>query len=59
MKKWIVVSGELYFGGIGSSFTNQGCIGWVMTRLREKAERLDLETAETVAKVVGGDVVPA
>ena len=60
MKKWIVIVGELYFGGIGGSFANHACIGWVMTRIREHAEELtSLETALSVAKTIGGEVVPA
>ncbi len=54
---WIVRLGELYFGGLGTSFSNQACIGWVMTKLREHAEHFtDLDTARSVARAVGGQV---
>jgi hypothetical protein len=57
MRKWIVCIGELYFGGLGTAFANQACIGWVMTKLRERAEEFtSLETAQSVAKAIGGTV---
>jgi Na+-translocating ferredoxin:NAD+ oxidoreductase RnfD subunit len=60
VKKWSVIVGELYFGGIGGSFANHACIGWVMTRLREHAEELtSMDTALAVANVIGGQVIPA
>jgi hypothetical protein len=49
----------LYFGGLGGSFTNKACIGYVMTRLREHAEELtSLETARLIADKIGGTVCP-
>ena len=59
MKRWIVCVGDMYFGGLGGSFTNKACIGFVMTRLREHAEELtSLDTAQLIAKRIGGTVCP-
>ena len=57
--RWIVRVGDMYFGGMGGSFTNKACIGWVMTRLREHAEELtSLDTAKLIAERIGGTVCP-
>ena len=55
---WIVRLGELYLGGLGKSFSNPACAGWVMTKIREHAERFtSLETARSAAQAIGGIVV--
>ncbi len=57
MRKWIVCIGELYFCGLGTTFVNQACIGWVLSKLRERAEEFtSLESAQSVAKAIGGTV---
>lgn len=55
---WIVRLGELYLGGLGKSFSNPACAGWVMTKIREHAEHFtSLETARSAAQAIGGTVV--
>jgi len=54
---WVVCIGELYLGGLGTPFTNQACIGWVFTKLRDKAEKFtSLESAKRIAASLGGQV---
>ena len=57
MNRWIVCIGELYFCGLGTTLANQACIGWVMSKLRERAEEfVSLDTARNVASAIGGQV---
>lgn len=57
MTHWIVCIGELYFGGLGTAFVNTACVGWVMTKIRERAQEFtSLETARSVAAAIGGTV---
>ena len=51
---WIVSLGELYVGGLGASFSNSACIGWVLTKIREHAHFFtSLESARSAARAVG------
>ena len=57
VNRWIVTVGDLYFGGLGSSFGNLACVGWVMTKLRRFAyEFTSLESARDAAQAIGGTV---
>lgn len=57
MSHWIVTLGDLYFGGLGGSFTNSTCVGWVLTKLRQHAfEFTSLESARQTAAFIGGTV---
>ena len=54
---WIVRIGERYFGGIGVSFSNEACLGAVLTKIREHAERFtSLDSAKAIAADFGGQV---
>ena len=55
---WIVRLGDLYFGGLGGSYANPGCIGWVMTKIRDHAQQFtSLDSARSAAHALGGDVI--
>ncbi len=54
---WVICVAGLYFAGLGTPYINQACIGWVMTKLRDKAQRFDsLESAKQIANSLGGQV---
>lgn len=60
MNRWIVCIGELYFGGLGGSYVNKSCVGFVMTRLRDHAQEFtSLDSAQAAARAIGGQVIMA
>lgn len=57
---WVVCIGELFFGGLGTAYVNQACVGWVMTKIREHAQKFtSLEMAKSIADSLGGQVCRA
>ena len=54
---WIVCIGDLYLGGIGASFINSACTGFVLTKIRDHAQKFNsLDSAQKIAKSLGGQV---